>query len=195
MNLKELFIEKLSNRPYCSDNLDYGLNIRDKIVAQEKRYIQANQPYVINWLCFDIDYPFVLETTFEDKFLPVPNLMVVNPKNYHSHLLYGLVTGVSCSDNSYVKPLNYLSAIEYSLREELKADNSYGGLIIKNPCHQDWNTYELTKDLWTLPALEEYLKLPSKLPEKAKLLGLGRNCTLFERIKKGECILLPLGGS
>lgn len=180
MNLKEIFIDKLANRPYCTDDLNYGLTIRNKLVAKEKKYIQANQPYLINWLCFDIDYPCILETTFEEKFLPAPNFMIVNPENMHSHLLYGLVTGVSCSDNSYIKPLNYLSAIEYSLREELKADNSYSGLIIKNPCHNLWNTYEIEKSLWTLPQLEEYLTLPKKIPEKAKFLGLGRNCTLFE---------------
>lgn len=180
MNLKDMFVEKLAKRPYCSDDLNYGVTIRDKLVAQQKKYIQANQPYLINWLCFDIDYPCVLETTFEEKFLPAPNIMVVNPENMHSHLLYGLVTGVSCSDNSYIKPLNYLSAIEYALREELNADRSYCGLMIKNPCHNLWKTYELEKELWTLPQLEDYLNLPKKLPEKAKFLGLGRNCTLFE---------------
>lgn len=184
MNLKEMFIEKLANRPYCSDDLSYGLTIRDKLVAKEKKYIQANQPYLINWLCFDVDYPCVLETTFEEKVLPSPNFMIVNPENMHSHLLYGLVSGVSCSDNSYIKPLNYLSAIEYALKEELKADNSYGGLIIKNPCHNLWDTYEIEQDLWTLPQLEEYLTLPNKLPEKARSLGLGRNCTLFELGRK-----------
>lgn len=180
MSLKEVFIDKLANRPYCSDDLSFGLTIRDKLIAKEKKYIQANQPYLINWLCFDVDYPCVLETTFEEKFLPAPNFMIVNPVNMHSHLLYGLVTGVSCSDNSYVKPLNYLSAIEYALREELKADNSYTGLIVKNPCHEDWKTYEIQNSLWTLPELEEYLILPDKLPDKAKYIGLGRNCTLFE---------------
>ena len=79
MNLKEIFIDKLANRPYCTDDLNYGLTIRNKLVAKEKKYIQANQPYLINWLCFDIDYPCILETTFEEKFLPAPNFMIVNP--------------------------------------------------------------------------------------------------------------------
>lgn len=184
MSLKEIFVEKLAKRPYCSNDLNYGLTIRDKIIAQQKKYIQANQPRLINWLTFDIDYACVLETTFKEKILPAPNIIIINPENMHSHLLYGLVTGVSCSDNSYVKPLNYLSAIEYALREELKADKSYSGLIIKNPCHELWQTYEIEKQLWTLPQLEEYLTLPAKLPEKARFLGLGRNCTLFELGRK-----------
>ena len=137
------FINRLANKPYCSNDLGYGIQIRNKETALSRRYIQANTPFNLSWLCFDIDYPCVLETTFEEKFLPAPNFMIVNPENQHSHLLYGLVTGVSCSDNSYIKPLNYLSAIEYSLREELKADNSYGGLIIKNPCHYLWQTHGL----------------------------------------------------
>jgi len=36
MSLKEVFIDKLANRPYCSDDLSFGLTIRDKLIAKEK---------------------------------------------------------------------------------------------------------------------------------------------------------------
>lgn len=184
ITLKKLFTDKLANRPYCSDNLDYGLAIRNKLIAKEKKYIQANQPFMVNWLCFDIDYPGVLETTFEEKFLPAPNFLIENPINKHSHLIYGLVSGVCSSSHAKHHPLRYLASVEYSLRKELKADFGFSGLIIKNPLHEAWNTYEIEKKLWDLSDLADYLTLPKKLPQKAQLVGLGRNCTLFELARK-----------
>ena len=184
MTLKELFSDKLAHRPYCSDNLDYGLAIRNKLVAKEKKYIQANQPFMVNWLCFDVDYSGVLETTFQEKFLPAPNFLIENPENKHSHLLYGLVTGVCSSNHARHHPLRYLASVEYSLRKELKADEGFSGLIIKNPLNDNWNTYEIEKNLWDLGDLADYLTLPKKLPKKAQLVGLGRNCTLFELARK-----------
>jgi hypothetical protein len=178
--LEKIFEDRLAHNPYCSDDLDYGLYIRNKAIAGTKKYIQANQPAMLTWLCFDIDYPCVLETTFREKSLPAPNLMIVNPKNNHSHLLYGLLAPICKSDNARKAPLNYLAAIEYSLREELEADQGYSGLIVKNPLNKKWNTYEIEKDLWNLESLSEYLTLPKVLPKKAKMIGLGRNCTLFE---------------
>lgn len=184
MTLKELFSDKLAHRPYCSDNLDYGLAIRNKLIAKEKKYIQANQPFMVNWLCFDVDYAGVLETTFQEKFLPAPNFLIENPDNKHSHLLYGLVTGVCSSSHARHHPLQYLASVEYSLRKELKADEGFSGLIIKNPLNDNWNTYEIEKKLWDLGDLADYLILPKKLPKKAQLVGLGRNCTLFELARK-----------
>jgi hypothetical protein len=182
--LENIFEERLANRPYCSDNLNYGLQIRDKCVAEKKRYIQANQPHFLNWLCFDIDYPSVLETTFREKLLPTPNFVIENKVNKHAHLLYGLKTPVCLSDNARVEPINYARAVEFSLKEELKADNSYGGLIIKNPLNDNWKSYSLEKDLWSLDELSEFLVLPNNLPKKSYNYGLGRNCFLFEQARK-----------
>ena len=36
------FVNRLSNKPYCSNDLDYGLQIRNKETALERKYIQAN---------------------------------------------------------------------------------------------------------------------------------------------------------
>ena len=182
--LEQQFEDRLSNKPYCSDNLEYGLQIRNKQIALNKKYIQANTPFNLSWLCFDIDYPCVLETTFKEKVLPTPNIVVVNPNNYHSHLLYGIKQQVHLTDNASIDPIRYAHAIQYSLREELKADNGYTGLIIKNPHNDYWNTTELNEDLWSLGELAEYLTLPNKIPKKESLIGLGRNCTLFELGRK-----------
>lgn len=182
-SLNTEFKNRLANKPYCSDDLGYGLLIRDKQIALSKKYIQANTPRTQNWLTFDIDYPFVLETTFKEKILPIPNIVIVNPINFHSHLLYGLKTGVHLNDNSSIEAIRYAHAIQYSLREELKADSGYSGLIIKNPQNTAWKTLELEQDLWSLDELAEYLTLPKKIPKRENLIGLGRNCTLFEQAR------------
>ena len=180
----DIFKSRLAKKPYCTDNVGYGLQIRDKQIALSKKYIQANTPNTLSWIIYDIDYPCVMETTFREKTLPLPNIIIVNPKNLHSHLLYGIKTGVYLTDNASIDPIRYAHAIEYSLREELKADNGYSGLIIKNPSHAYWETKELNEDLWDLGDLAEYLTLPKKIPKRESLIGLGRNCTLFELGRK-----------
>jgi hypothetical protein len=179
LDLFDTFALSLPNRPYCSDDLDAGLQIRDKLKAKTKKYIQANPPALIHWLAFDCDYQCAVEF-IKDNDLPFPNFAVINPLNGHSHLLYGLSAPVCNSDNARLKPLNYLAAVEYALREKLEADQGYCGLIVKNPLNAHWNTYELQDNLWDLGALAEYLTLPQKLPKKALSVGLGRNCSLFE---------------
>lgn len=183
-SLENEFKQRLSNKPYCADDLEYGLQIRNKKNALNKRYIQANTPFNLSWLCFDIDYPCILETTFQEKILPLPNLMIINPENNHSHLLYGIKDSIYLTDNAHINPIKYAHAVYYSLREELKADIGYTGLIIKNPFNKSWDTIELEENLWSLSELAEYLVLPKKLPKKENLIGLGRNCTLFELGRK-----------
>lgn len=178
------FENRLSKRPFCSDNLKYGLQIRDKQVALSKKYIQANTPFNFSWFCFDVDYPNVLETTFRDNFLPAPNIIIINPENNHSHLLYGINNQIHLTDNAKIDPIRYAHAIQYALREALKADTGYTGLIIKNPGHSAWNTIELETKLWNLNQLADYCILPTKMPKRESLIGLGRNCTLFELSRK-----------
>ena len=180
----DTFKSRLAKKPYCSDDLGYGVQIRDKMTALSKKYIQANTPWSKTCITFDVDYPFVLETTFKEKILPTPNIVIINPTNFHSHLLYCIKTGVHLSNNASIDAIKYAHAVEYSLREELKADNGYSGLIIKNPVHEYWETLELNENLWSLGELAEYLTLPKKIPKRESLIGLGRNCTLFELGRK-----------
>lgn len=196
--LTKEFKNKLSKKPYCSDNLGYGLQIRSKQIALLRKYIQANCPHKMSWFVFDIDYPCILETLFKEKVLPLPNIVVINPENHHCHLLYGLKEGIYLTDNARIAPIRYAKSIEYALREELMADSGYTGLIIKNPQHNYWNTIELNEELWTLEELAEYLTLPKKLPKRENLIGLGRNCTLFELGRKyayGEVLKHKITGN
>lgn len=182
----ELFEKSLPSRPYCTDDLGYGLQIRDKLKAIEKRYIQPNHPVRKYWLPYDIDRPGG-GYDWELKDAPAPNLVVENPKNLHAHLLYGLEVPVYTSPGAHIKPLRYAGAIDNALAKKLDADMGYSGLIVKNPLNtKAWTVREYEERLYDLDWLADYLDLERYWDRRRKLpdYGLGRNCTLFERLRQ-----------
>ncbi|EQD70364.1 replication protein, partial [mine drainage metagenome] len=66
-----LDIEQLPRRPYCSDDLTYGLQIRPRETAVKKRLIQINPPGICRFLIFDIDR-IGAALAWEDASLPEP---------------------------------------------------------------------------------------------------------------------------
>src|SRR5690606_3183072 len=108
------FKNNLSAKPYCSDDLNYGLIIRPEKQASTKRYIQHNSPLSHKFFVYDCAYPNALEYADDNK-LPLPNLVSINRKNGHSHLFYDLEVPVLTCSNARKKPLQYASAIENTL--------------------------------------------------------------------------------
>ena len=83
------FKDRLPKKPYCSDNLDYGLMIRPKEISLKYKYIQPNSPYYLHYLVFDLDYESSLsEILYGLVGIPLPNLLVANPNNGRSHILF-----------------------------------------------------------------------------------------------------------
>jgi hypothetical protein len=84
--------------------------------------------------------------------------------------------------------LDYLAAIERTYTRVLCADAAYSGLITKNPLSDAWlSLYSLNAPvrLYTLQQLHESIGLldpKHKKPEEA--LGFGRNCMLFDKLRK-----------
>ena len=119
-----LFSARLPRRPYCSDDLGFGLKILPAQEALEKRFIQYNPPAMIHWLAFDIDRPYI---GFENEWhvLAAPNIVVINPLNQHAHYLYGIAAGVSTTSASRDKPRRLLSAIDEAYRHALDADPGF----------------------------------------------------------------------
>lgn len=179
----ELFVSSLPNKPYATDDYHQGMKICYKQKALVKKYVQHNPPAKIHWLVMDCDFQNGLEVARERN-LPIPNITVINRKNGHSHLFYGLGVPVTRTNLAKKKPLEYLAAVEYALCKALGADVNYAGLISKNPLHPSWLVYETNNDLFEIGELADYLELPSSLPSHAKVVGIGRNCTLFESGRK-----------
>ena len=176
-----LFAESLPRKPYCADEKGY-LQIRTKAVAVSKKYIQHNPPSTCHWLVYDCDYAGALEHIGQQH-LPVPNIVATNPANGNSHLFYKLADPVCTSELAHQKPLHLLAKIDFVMCEKLEADKGYQGFISKNVLHSHWLVQEVNKDAWQLADFLEWLDLPARLPKRAQVQGLGRNCTLFEKAR------------
>lgn len=182
---RAVFFEALPERPYCSNSLEEeGLYRKVRSSAAKHLLIQPNPAAMLKWLVFDVDMPGAA-FVWEKANLPPPNFVVVNPKNAHAHLVYALEAPVCRTEHAHLKPLQYAAAIEFQMKLLLRSDMSYAGLICKNPLHEHWRTMFVHNKQYSLDELAEYLtKLPVKLPKKAEITGLGRNCTLFDRVRK-----------
>lgn len=184
----EQFKDRLPNKPYCSDNLHLGLQVRPRHLALLKRYIQPNHPYYTHFFVFDLDSPSAYVDYFYSMVgVPTPNLIVENPENGHAHFIYQLATPIYNTDVSKPKPIQYANAVYTALRDALDADKSYSGLITKNAVHEHWRTNILREQPYTLDQLSERLDLTAKQINKEikidEAVGLGRNCCVFHKVR------------
>ncbi|RZG71689.1 replication initiation protein, partial [Acinetobacter sp. WCHAc060025] len=180
--------DRFPSKPYCSDDLHMGLQIRPKHLALLKRYIQPNHPYYTHFFVFDLDS----STAYIDYFysmvgVPTPNLIVENPENGHAHYIYQLATPIYQTNASNDKPIKYANAVYTALRQVLDADINYSGLITKNAVHSSWRTYVLREQPYTLDQLSERLDLTTRQINKEikvdEAVGLGRNCCVFHTVR------------
>ena len=177
------FFLNLPQKPYCTNDLSYGLKIRAKQKAIRLRYIQPNFPKIIIYLMFDVDRDEA-GASWIDAGLPKPTFIVVNLANGHAHLIYELLTPVLLWENASPKPIAYLDAIRRAYAAVLGADLGYSSLITKNPSHRTWYTFAYSLQ-YELGELADYVSLTSEhyKPERGirfDYAALGRNCTLFE---------------
>lgn len=177
------FFSNLAHKPYCSDELLYGLKIRPKATAIKMQYIQGNQPCILHYFFFDIDRPEAV-MAWHDENLPMPYWTAQTKKNGHAHICYKLEIPLCTSEFGSQKAIAYASKIQAGLANKLGADVGYSHLITKNPFHKDWRIEFWTEQAYTLDYLADFVDLPKKLSKKQEQLGLGRNCTLFNTVRK-----------
>jgi hypothetical protein len=174
-------------RPYCTHDPEAGLRIRSLASALRHPYIQANPPSLRVWSIFDVDRP-AGGLAWEDALLPPPSWVSVNRANGHAHLVWGLSVPVLVeSAEARQAPIRYLVAVEQAFRAGLQADSGYGGLITKNPAHPLWWTLRGPTASYELGYLAEWVDLPKHLPRrgaKVEEVGLGRNCILFDWLRR-----------
>lgn len=160
--------------------------IRPADTAIGHKYIQHNHVNSKLWLTYDIDRPFCIEELHNDLDLPVPNLFIRNPENNRAHIAYSLSVPVHLNDGSSQKPIRFAGAIDCAYQKALRADRGYAGLVMKNPLHEHWDTTEWREESYTLHELSEHVDLEPYADRRKKLedYGLGRNCTLFENLRR-----------
>lgn len=149
--------------PYCSYNKQAQLR-RPREVALQYPYMQVNRKDMVSWLVFDLDHTNIF--VWEDEMLPVPNMIVKNPKSGTSHLFYA-INPVCTSKNALAHPIQYMKAIVDALKLRLDADPSYSGPVAKTPGHPFWKTIEFHTKTYSLGELAESLEL-SPLPPWAQ---------------------------
>lgn len=181
----DLFKSRAPKKPYCASDMDWGVKIRPLAQAICHKYLQANGPTHKYWLIFDIDRPSAAYD-WQDMGCPEPTIITINPANGHAHLFYGLEVSVRTSDDARAGPLRFAAAVECALREKLWADAGYCGLIAKNPLHSHWITTVSGRGYYDLQELSEWLDLSQYNDRRRKLpaYGLGRNCTVFDDLRK-----------
>ena len=185
MNVAQLadFFNNLAYKPYCADDLLYGLQIRPKKTAINMQYIQGNQPCMIHYFFFDIDRAEAVMAWY-DANLPMPYWTAQTQKNGHAHICYKLEIPLCTSELASQKAISYAAKIQAGLANKLGADVGYSHLITKTPFHPDWRTTFWTERAYTLDYLADFVELPKKLSKKQEVSGLGRNCTLFDTVRK-----------
>ena len=184
------FIQHIPPRPYCTDELGAGLQIRPKATALQRAYLQPNGPGMVWVLVYDVDRRVVdperWTPVWENAGMPEPNFATINRASGRGHVVYALAAGVCKTSAAKVKPLRYVAAIQHGMCAALDADPGYAGLVTKNPLHDRWQTWEIHGQCFTLGDLAEYLDLSAanarqyRVPEGERPHGLGRNCTLFD---------------
>jgi hypothetical protein len=181
------FNANLPLKPYCSQDLTY-LSIRPKAIALTYPYIQANDPFNVGCLPFDLDLGEDSAVSWMVTDTTEPNIIVQNFENGHCHYLYFLKTPVWCRQSGRDAPEAYLNAIRAAMTAKLHADHRYTGLICKNPFSSEWRTLELHNYLFSLDDLGKFLDL-SKKPEPRTARQLedvvinGRNDHLFTLLR------------
>ena len=185
MNVAQLadFFNNLAYKPYCADDLLYGLQIRPKKTAIKMQDIQGNQPCMLHYFFFDIDRAEAV-MAWHDANLPMPYWTAQTQKNGHAHICYKLEIPLCTSELASQKAIGYAAKIQAGLANKLGADVGYSHLITKNPFHPDWRTTFWTERAYTLDYLADFVELPKKLSKKQEVSGLGRNCTLFDTVRK-----------
>jgi hypothetical protein len=183
--IHDCFEELLPRRPYCTDDPQHGLKIRNRKTALKHGHLQFNSPLDIRWLCFDVDYPGAA-FAWEDARLPAPNAVAANPANAHAHLFWCLSNPVHAGLNSRVSPLRFVADVEAGMSRRLAADPAYTGLIAKNPRSARWRVTWPAPFPYSLRQLNAELFPEDKMrpPKANQSIGLGRNCALFDALRR-----------
>lgn len=183
--LLDVYKERLPWHGFATDNLQHGLQIYAIADLIKKQFVQHNPKHSVCWLVYDIDSP-TASADWINKEAPTPNILILNPANGHAHLFYGLETPVHDYYNASDKARRYAAAIDIALTYKLDADPGYSKLISKNPLNDRWQIVIPKTELYTLEALAKGLDLKGLVDRRRNIetIGLGRNCQLFDNVRK-----------
>ena len=188
---KEIY-KRLPRTMLVSNNLNFGVHEEAKTTGVRNRYIQFNHQNLTKMMVFDVDNPVSL---YDWKYLdiPIPNLIIINPKNQHCHMVYLLSDQnfICRSEKARLKDILIYQAIYRELCSRLHADQRYVQKIMKNPFHNSWKTQVIHEETYTFEDFGKYVDFSSikdftgkpQSDESLMRENEGRNCTVFERTR------------
>ncbi len=147
--------------------------------------IAPDPPGWLTALRFDIDTEGGGAAWIEAE-LPAPNLVVINPRNGHAHLIYLLGAWVQTDfgDSRRLKVVRYAAAIERAYTAALGADPAYTGRFQHNPLSDAYVT-KIGRDApYSLDELARYVDLNEPALKKNPPIGIGRNVETFDRLRR-----------
>ncbi len=147
--------------------------------------IAPDPPGWLTALRFDIDTKGGGAAWIEAE-LPAPNLVIINPRNGHAHLIYLLGAWVQTdfSDPRRPKVVRYAAAIERAYTAALGADPAYTGRFHHNPLSDAYVT-KIGRDApYSLDELARYVDLNEPVLKKNPPIGIGRNVETFDRLRR-----------
>jgi len=171
--------------PRCSDDKT-ATRQRPREYAVRYPYMQINRRGFVSWLIFDLDHRRAW--AWEDAGLPMPNMIVQNRNNGHSHLYYAIVP-VCTTEAARAAPIAYMKAIYEAFACRLDADTSFhSGPVAKTPGHRWWQTSELHTRVYELGELAEYVELAPPRPYATSVpmedIAHSRHELLFEFVRQ-----------
>jgi len=147
--------------------------------------IAPDPPGWLTALRFDIDTEGGGAAWIEAE-LPAPNLVIINPRNGHAHLVYLLGAWVQTdfNDSRRFKVVRYAAAIERAYTAALGADPAYTGRFQHNPLSDAYVT-KIGRDApYSLDELARYVDLNEPALKKNPPIGIGRNVETFNRLRR-----------
>jgi len=172
-------------RVHATDDSRCGAYRERRDVARSMAEIAPDPPGWLTALRFDIDTEGGGAAWIEAE-LPAPNLVVINPRNGHAHLVYLLGAWVQTdfSDPRRLKVVRYAAAIERAYTAALGADPAYTGRFQHNPLSDAYVT-KIGRDApYSLDELARYVDLNESALKKNPPIGIGRNVETFDRLRR-----------
>jgi hypothetical protein len=157
--------------------------IRPAEKALSFAHIRPNSDNLRQWLIFDLDHD---DSYFlpEERDLPDPHFISVNGRNGHAHVGYLLDNGVTMTAAGHRKPVELFRDVELGITHRLSADFSYNHRLCKNPFHKQWETHWKAVLPYDLAKLADCLTKNEKKSTKSVVIGVGRNCYIFDRLRQ-----------
>jgi hypothetical protein len=185
------FRRRLVRYPYATDDPAQGVYRVPLDAALRLKLLQPNAARLTQAIVFDVDLGRWSIFAWCDNVpsAPCPNFTIANLESGNCHYVYVLAAPVATSNVSRIRPLQYLAAIQHAIGARLGADVSYSGLLAKNPFNRAWRTLTWRAEPYTLDELADCLgELPTlhdmRQRSQAETAGLGRNCYVFETVRR-----------